>query len=179
MTYSFGGFSKGLLLQELLLLTVVGPGSNQGYNGNSNENTETFDPSMGEVVSIGKRHINHNLDNGADDQKLEHEIVEGLVKQNAEASPRWWRLKVGTESGFTVMQTVRGSTSGGIKVQFVEDRFNATEVAFNVFDIIDVLSLTVLFDNSTKLLSGDLIFRGSCSRSIIIFSHRFMFSFFK
>ena len=98
MTYSFGGFSKGLLLQELLLLTVVGPGSNQGHNGNSNKNTETLDPSVSKVVCIGKGHVNHNLDNGADDQKLEHEIVEGLVKQNTESSPLWWRLEVGTET---------------------------------------------------------------------------------
>ena len=106
MTYSFGGFSKGLLLQELLLLTVVGPGSNQGHNGNSNKNTETLDPSVSKVVCIGKGHVNHNLDNGADDQKLEHEIVEGLVKQNTESSPLWWRLEVGTESRLTGAQTV-------------------------------------------------------------------------
>lgn len=103
---SFGGFGKGLLLQELLFLTVVGPGSNQGYNGNSNENTETLDPSMSEVVGIGEGHVDDNLDDGADDQKLKHEIVEGLIKQNAESSPPWWRLEVGTESVLTGLQTV-------------------------------------------------------------------------
>jgi len=103
---SFGGFSKGLLLQELLLLTVVRPGSNQGYNGDSNKNTETLDPSVSEIVGVGKRHINDNLNDGADDQKLKHEIVESLPKQDTESSPRWWRLEVGTESFFTSLQTV-------------------------------------------------------------------------
>ena len=106
MTYSFGGFSKGLLLQELLLLTVVGPGSNQGHNGNSNKNTETLDPSVSKVVCIGKGHVNHNLDNGADDQKLKHEIVERLIKQGKEPSSLRWSLVVGTESHFTLRQTV-------------------------------------------------------------------------
>ena len=105
----------------------------------------------------GSSHTNleDELEDGATDENLKHEIVESLEEQCAEACPLWSFSLMGSKGNGSCLTGVVGDTHfhGGFKT--FQELSWATETFSNVVEILDVLPLLIDIYNLLELFGQD------------------------
>lgn len=144
--------------EELSLFLVVRDGSDEGYDGHSNENGETFDPSSFLVLLVSEDHLNNDGEEGANKEDLKHEVLERHQDQLAEGSSGRSLLLVVSKGQVPGVEGLDTDTEFSIHLQLVQEFVGAGLVLIgssNEFldqvELLNVLSLTIALDDIDKL----------------------------
>ena len=123
---------------------------------------------MSSFVGSCKSHIDGDRKDGANDEHLEHEVLQGAEEQNVEWGLLWQVLVVITEHLVPHLEGGGADSRVWGHIKSFQNGIYTLKVVLNVIDIFNVLPLTVALNGVYKLLLCNLeVCIMGCARRII------------
>jgi len=145
----FAVLVQGVQLEELFFLCVIVVRADHHDDENGQKDSEALNPTSSALfIVIGEAGFEADVNHGADEKQLEHEIVNGLLEELPIGGALRRVLSVGTELRDALVKVDRSETQLQVCLQLVGKCRNASEVLLQVVQVFHECSLLVCLNKS-------------------------------